>query len=462
MQSLRRDLTPARWIKLLGRMLGGTLMIAAASTAAAQDNPVNLSDYQGPGISSRGAGDVGTRSGEQVSLRYYGGLSGTVDTNLQPFALDAQGNLIRIHNLYGVQVNGGVYGVHHWKRAQLGLDYAGNYHRYVNSDTFQGSDQRLTLGYTLELSRRWMLDLRESVATLSTATSAMALLVPNDPNSAFTPASLLFDARTFFLQSSAYATYLKSARTSFTIGGSGYLQDQKAQGLSNSGQYTFTGSVQHRISKATTLGANYSYSHFEFPKFHNSSDSNIYQGTFATAMGQFWTFSLEGGVTITEVTSQVNFALDPVLAALFGQPTVTLNNYTRSMFPSGSASLKRKFSRASIAFNYSRGVSSGNGVSNTGRLDSGGVSLSYTGVRKVNMGLNGGYYSLASIGQNTGKYATYSASAGFTYAFGRGISLSARYGANQQQVDLVNYRRTSTSATLGLMFSPGALPLALW
>ncbi|MDP8989659.1 MAG: hypothetical protein M3N41_06210 [Acidobacteriota bacterium] len=449
------------WNTVLGRILGGVLMLAAASTAPAQES-TNLGDYLGPGVASRGAGDIGTRSGEQVSLRYYAGVSGIVDTNLQPFALDAQGNLIRIHNLYGVQVNGGIYGVHHWKRAQLGLDYAGNYHRYVNANSFQGSDQHLNLGYSLQMSRRWMLQLQESAGTISTATSSLILIAPSDSNSAFTPASFLFDARTTFLQSSAFATYSESARTSFTFGGSGFLQDQKAVGLSNSGQYTFTGSVQRRMSKTTTLGASYSYSHFEFPAYHSTSDSNRYHGTFARALGQFWTFSLEAGVTISEVNSRIVFALSPELAALFGQSTITNNSYTRSLFPSGSVSLQRKFNRAKIGFDYSREASSGNGASGTGRLDSAGVSLSYTGLRKVNMGLNGGYYNLASIGQNTGKYATYSASAGFTYALGHGISLAARYGGNQQQVSLINFKRTSTSATLGLMFSPGTLPLALW
>ena len=164
-------------------MLGGALLVAAAATGAAQDSS-NLPSYLGPGVASLGAGDIGTRSGQELSLRYYAGVSGIVDTNLQPFALDAQGNLVRIHNLYGVQVDGGVYGTHHWKRSQLGLDYAGNYHRYINSDTYQGSDQRVTLGYTQELTRRWMLDLRESVGTYSTATSALeaaASTIPTPP-----------------------------------------------------------------------------------------------------------------------------------------------------------------------------------------------------------------------------------------------------------------------------------------
>ncbi len=442
-------------------MLGGTLMMAAASTVAAQDS-TNVNNYLGPGMVSRGAGDVGLRSGEQVELRYYAGVSGVVDTNLEPFVLDAQGNLLRIHNLYGVEVTGGAYGVHHWKRAQLGLDYSGNYRRYVNSDTFNGSDQRLTLGYTVQPSRRWSVDLREAVGTVSIATSELANTPSSDPNSVFTPATLLFDARNTFLQSSAYATYLQSARTSFTFGGSGFLQDQKASGLSNSWGYTFTGSGQRRMSKTTTLGVSYSYSHYEFPGFHSSSDSNSYHGTFATAIGQFWTFSLEAGVTVSEVNSQITFALNPQLAALFGVPSLTESVYTQTIYPSGTASLQRKFRRANLAFNYTRGLNSGNGVSSTARQENATMSFSYTGIRKVNLGVNGGHYTLVSIGQNTGTYATYAGSAGFTYTLGRGISVSARYDVNQQQVDLGNFHRTSTRATVGLLFSPGTLPLALW
>ncbi len=402
------------------------------------------------------------RSGEQVSLRYFAGVSGVVDTNLQPFALDAQGNLLRIHNLYGVQLTGGAYGVHHWKRAQLGLDYGGDYHKYINSDAYNGSDQHLTLGYTVQPSRHWSLDLRGTASTYSMATNELVNTPSNAANPVFTPATMLFDSRTTFLQASAYATYLQSARTSFTFGGDGFLQDQKAFGLSNSGGYDMTGSVQHRMSKNTTLGATYTYSHFEFPAFHVTSDSNTYQGTFATALGRFWTFSLNAGVTITEVNSQLNFALSPELAALFGVPSITENAYTRSLFPSGSATLQRKFRRANLAFNYLRAIYSGNGASGPARQDNAFMSISYTAMRKLNIGVNGGYYRLTSIGQNTGTFANYAGSAGFTYTLGRNISLSARYDVNQMQIDLGNYKRTSTGATLGLLFSPGNVPLALW
>jgi hypothetical protein len=447
-------------IKFLGRMLGATLLAGAVSTVAAQDS--GLGNYLGPGVLSRGVGDVGMRSGEQVDLRYYGGVSGIVDTNLQPFTLDAHGNLLRIHNLYGVEVNGGAYGVHHWKRSLLSLDYGGDYHHYLNSSSYAGSDQHLTLGYTVQPTRRWTLDLREGVGTLSVATSELANAPSSDTNSAFTPATLLFDARTTFVQSSAYATYFKSARTSFTMGGSGFLQEQKFSGLSNSGGYTLTGSAQRRTSKVTTVGVSYSYSHYEFPGFHSNSDSNSYHGTFATALGPFWTFSLEAGVTVSEVNSQVTFALPAELAALLGQPTLTENAYSRTIYPSGSATLQRKFRHASLGFNYARGLSSGNGTTGTARLDNANLSLSYTGVRKLNIGLYGGYYSLTSVGQSSGKFDTYTGSTGFTYTLGHGVSLTARYAVNQQQIELGGFHRTTTRATVGLLFSPGTLPLALW
>jgi hypothetical protein len=151
-----------------------------------------------------------------------------------------------------------------------------------------------------------------------------------------------------------------------------------------------------------------------------------------------------------------------VLAALFGQPTITENAYSRTAYPSGSAILQRKFRRADLRFNYSRDVNSGNGATGTGRQESATMSFSYTGIRKLNIGVNGGHYNLVSIGQNTGTFATYAGSAGFTYALGRAISVSARYDVYQQSFDVGNYERTTTRASLGLVFSPGNVPLALW
>jgi len=442
-------------------MLGGALLVAAAATAGAQNNTINLSDYQGPGVLSRGVGDIGMRSGEQVQLRYYAGVSGTIETNLAPFAVDAQGNLIRIHNLYGLELSGGVYGVHSWKRSQLAVDYLGSYQRNLNSNAYNGSNQSLSLGYTVQATRRLTVDLRESVGTALSGIEAYGN-TPADPHAAFTPTTILFDARTNYGQSSLFATYAESARTSFSFGGSAFIQDRKSVGLANSYGYDFTGSMQHRLSRTTTAGATYTYSHNEFKAFQSYSDSNTYHGTFATVLGRFWTFSLEGGVTVSEVNSQVTLALDPVLAALLGRPTITAASYVRAIYPSGTATLQRKFRNATLGFNYFRGLNSGNGIYTASRLDTAMMSISYTAARKLNLGLSGGYTGLVSIGQDLLKFSQYSGSLGLTYTLGRGIHASASYLFAEQEGTGVNYNRSSSRAVLGLIYSPGSLPLALW
>ena len=96
-----------------------------ALPAAAQ---TDLSTYQGPGVLSPGVGDIGSRSGQQVDLRFWGGVNALGQTNLQPLITDSKGNLIHVPTLlYGVEANIGASGVHSWQHAQLGVNYAGDY-----------------------------------------------------------------------------------------------------------------------------------------------------------------------------------------------------------------------------------------------------------------------------------------------------------------------------------------------
>src|SRR6185437_11708023 len=111
-------------------------------TAAAQ----GLSDYLGPGILTRGAGNIGTRSGEQVSLRLFAGVNGIYDNGIEPLSVSSKGTLTQVKGLEGVEGNVGAYGVHSWKQAQLGLDYIGDFRHYSENSFYDGSDHRLALG----------------------------------------------------------------------------------------------------------------------------------------------------------------------------------------------------------------------------------------------------------------------------------------------------------------------------
>jgi len=451
-------------VKFLGPFLAISVALAIIPPMSAQDtgDTTDLSTYRGPGILSPGVGETGSRGGEQVNLRVYGGVSGVYDQNIQPFAVDSAGNLLKNIDAYGVELDFGAYGVHTFRHAQLGIDYRGDYRKYTNIGAYAGSDHSLSLGYTYQATRRLVFDLHESVGSVSVSNGYVASGATGDVNSAITPTSLLLDDRMNYTQSSAHATYLKSARSSFSGGGDVFLQTHKAAGQSKNWGYDLNGSFVHRVSKTTSVGVNYVHSHYETPDFFSTADANAAHGTLTVALPRAWSFSLEAGAFVSEVQGPVSIALDPTLAALFGQRVITVLAYRRNILPSGSMSLKRQFRNSSVTASYSRGLGAGNGAISSGRSEYAQIGFGYTGIRKISIGLSGYYNSLAGLSQISAKYKLYSVGGGVSYNVGHALNIVTRYDLRDQQIGTSGYSRTSSRATVGLLFSPGNLPLSLW
>jgi hypothetical protein len=157
---------------------------------------------------------------------------------------------------------------------------------------------------------------------------------------------------------------------------------------------------------------------------------------------------------------QVN--VDPAVAALLGQATTIQAFYRKTIYPSGELKLTRQFKNALLAFDYNRTPVPGNGVYLTSQQENGYATFSYTGVRKFNFYATGQYSSLKGLGQNIKPYRQVSGGAGFTYGLNRYLHLTARYDARHQEIDVAGYRRNGFRATVGLVFSPGDVPLSLW
>ena len=421
-----------------------------------------LSDYLGPGILTQGAGDIGTRAGQPVALRLFANVSAVYDTGLQPLALNSSGNLLQVNALYGVEAEIGAYGVHQWRQGQLGLDYKGNFRDYVNGSYYDGSDQQFVLGYTYQQSKRLFFDLQEVAGTLSRSVGGIPGVALPIPTTVDQPTALLFDDRQYFTDSSATMTYLLSARTSVSAGGSGFLVREQNAALIGVNGYILRGSIHHRMSRYTTLGANFQHQHFDFPGAYGQSDINSYEGEYAVQIGRRWKFSLNAGAYQAQVQGVQEVALAPNVAALLGITNIPQTFYKEYTFPTGSARLSRQFKNSILAFEYSRSVSPGNGVYLTSRTGSGTASYTYTGVRKTSFTISGGEFDLSSLGQNLQAYRQFNGGVGATYAFYKALHLTTRYDARHQEIDLAGYRRTSYRATIGIAFSPGSVPLALW
>ena len=445
------------------RPLLATALFAAATPLLLAQNDSGGGGYQGPGIATQGAPETGTRGGQPVDLRFFAGVSGAYDSSLQPLSIDAKGNVAPANNLYGVEVTAGAYGTHNFKRSQLGLNYNGSYRRYSDNTYYNGTDQTLALRYAYQSSRRVILQLNESLGTLTYGNTGVAASATSDSGAALDRSAVFFDSRFNYLQSTASLTLLQSAKTSYTMSGTGFRQDRKESiGLTNSWGYDFMGGVNRRISRTSTIGGDYMYSHFEFPTFGMLSDTNAYHATWLVNFARTWTFSLQAGAAISEVRSPFTIALSPVLAALLGRQTISGISYVKNTVPSGAVLLRRQFSRAVLTLNYGRGVISGNGYTTTSRQEFGTGGISYVGLRRASISIDGGYYSLSGFGQAFGKVSQYSAGIGGSYALAPATHLTVRYDYRDQQVDLSNYALRGSRVTVGIMFSPGNLPLSIW
>lgn len=430
------------------------MVLACCATLTAQ-----ISNYLGPGILTRGAGEIGTRSGQDVALRFFASATGIYDNGLLPYSTDGTGQLLNVGGLYGVEAALGAYGVHSFRHARLGLDYKGTYRHYSENTYYNGSDHTLALGYTYQKSRRLVFDLRQLAGSVSQATSYGAAL-PTVPDSILTPASLLFDNRANFLQSSLDVNYLQSDRTTITFGGQGFGVWRKAKALIGMQGYELHGSIMHRLSRRTTLGVNYSHSHYDYPKAFGESDINSYSGTWASQLGRFWTLSVNGGVYQVETQGLQRVAVDPAVTALLGITSTIQTFYRNSLFPQWGVNLDRKFQRATLSLNYQSGVSGGNGVYLTSRQESGGASLNYTASRKWSFSANGAYSKLEGIGQDLQPFSQITGGAGATYALTSPIHIFAQFATRRMELVDAAFRRNSSRAAIGISFSPGDIPLA--
>ncbi len=430
------------------------MVLACCATMTAQ-----ISNYLGPGILTRGAGDIGMRSGQDVSLRFFVNATGIYDTGLLPYSVDGSGNLVTVNGLWGTEVAAGVYGVHDFHHARLGLDYRGTYRHYSQQTFYDGTDHQLALGYTYQKSRRLVFDMRQIAGSVTQPTSFGAY-IPAVTGAIVTPSSLLFDNRANFLQSSLDVNYLKSDRTTLTFGGEGFGVWRKAPGLVGMQGYDLHGTIRHRLTQRTTIGANFQHSHYDFPKAFGQSDINSFTGIWATQLGRSWTVSMQGGAYQAEVEGLRQVAVDPVIAALLGVSSAVQTFYQKSIFPQWNITLDRHFQHADLSFLYNQGVSAGNGVYLTSREDDGTAAFSYASTRKWSVNVRGGYTRLSGIGQGIQPYSGFNGGAGATYALTNPIHLIAEYDARRQEIVDAAFRQTSYRVSFGIAFSPGDIPLA--
>lgn len=422
-----------------------------------------FAQYAGPAVLARGQAPAAMAT-PQIDFRPVLSIEGIYDSGLNGVAVDANGNLTNTA-AYGVSVSAGVSGLHSWKHTTLGLDYRAGIQHYVKHSFFDGTNQSLLLGVTHALTRHTSLAIRQSAGISSGpfSTLAMPQTVPFDPATTYVPTSEFFDNRTIYLSSQADFTFQKSARLSFNFGADGFLTRRRSSAL-----YGMTGAaarsdVQYRLSRRTTVGGGYNYSHYSFIGIFSSTDIHAAVLSFATRLTRSMEVSTTVGASRIESKFVQSVPLDPAVAALLGRSVGTAVAYSIRYVPNVAARISQVVPRGVIFVNGARGVTPGNGLFLTSTLTTVGTGYTYTGLRRWSVSGSASYNRAKSIGNVIGTYGGYTASFGVSrqivrYTHGI-LSLNMH---KYESGDFQNYNKWTYSARLGIGFTPGDIPLRLW
>jgi hypothetical protein len=436
--------------------------VIATACACAQSDPQAGQQYEGPSILSRDKSLIGERGGKLIDFRFYGEVTGIYDSSLVPVSTNSSGNVANSGANYGVEAGFGVIGSKTWRRDKLSLEYRGSYRHYTTNGFFDGTDQFLNLNYAHAIKRRLYLDFKETAGTTSLSNGYFTYLPLTNTDLFAVPANELFDNRTNFLQSRVDLTYQKTARLSFGVGGEGFVVRRRSLALAGLNGYRGHADTAYRITRRQTLSANYSYSHYDFQRtFGNSNLQSVGLG-YSIGLSRRWDFSLQAGAIYIHTLGLQQVTLDPAIADIVGRSTAVVVFNTSHILPLAEARLIRRFNKAEFTVGGVVGSSPGNGVYLASRQTAATASYSYLGYRKFTFSANAGYGELSALGQTIGKYRNYQAGAGATYRLVKSTHLEMRYDYRHYTTQNDLFRKNSQRVTLGLAFSPGETPIAIW
>jgi hypothetical protein len=410
---------------------------------------------------SRGGNRPGQRGRAPVDVVVYGALRGFGETGLTPVRLEADGTLSQ-EDAYGGQVELGAYGTHSWRRTTLGLDYRGDYRRSTTRRSYDGTNQALSLDLQYQASRRTMIFLRQTGGTSNRAFGGFAAPAFSDLLSLGLANNEVFDTRVYFSQSSAGVEYRRTARSSFIAIGDGFFVKRPSNALVSLTGYRALGAWQYRLNRRDSIGLNYMYMKFDYPRVFGGSDIHGLALTLQKRFTRNFDINLTGGAFRLESFGTQRVQLSPEVAALLGRTTGVEAFNRKSVIPQIQAIASYALERSRLTLSYISGASPGNGVYLTSQQDSVSAGYSFTGIRKLSLGASTGYIRTQSKSIDIGDLTSYRAGGGLSYALTRLLNFSSQFDWRTYSASGGLQGREGYSLLVGLTVSPARIPLSIW
>ena len=443
-----------------------------AGTSAASEMPsvpvapdLQGSNYDGPPILSRDNSLFTEITGPMNAFGVYAQIIGVYDSGLTAPA-DAQGKQTPAARGAGEELNFGANASHRWRRGKLSIEYRGSYRQYTNAPAFDGLDQLLKLTYHEILWQHLALDVKSTQGTTTLANGAFSYFPLASVDRIGIPTGELFDNRTGYLQSQVDVTWRLTQRLSLGFGGDGFVVRRASLLLAGLNGYNARASVAYRLTARQTISASYDNTYFDFQNAFGSSRLATTALGYSIALTRQWDLStLAGGIRVNTL-GLTRVPLDPAIAALTGESFAVVTFSNVLYFPVGEVRLIRRFKDASLTFDYSTGVTPGNGLYLTSRQTSAAAAYSYIATRSLQGRVNAGYNQLSALGevagQASGKYSNLQSGIQVMYRLRRDTYLDLRYDYRHYSTRDAILGMDSNRVRLGVAFSLGETSSMAW
>lgn len=433
----------------------GVLTVVCADSGFAQG-------YGGPSMLSRGGNRPGQRGRAPVDIEVYGALRGVMETGLTPVRVEDDGTFSS-DTLYSAQVEIGAYGTHSWKKAIVGLDYRGDYRKSTRSlfKNYDGTNQALALDIEYRATRRTQLMFRETAGTSNRAFGGFAAPATSDLNSLGLANNEVFDTRVYFTQTSLTVAHQTSARTTWVGSGDTFTVKRPDNALVSLTGYRATGSWNYRINRRDSLGVLYTYMRFDFRRVFGGSDMHGVALQAQRRLTRNIQLDLTAGGFLVDTFGTQRVQLSPEVAAILGRSSGVEAFNRRLYIPQIQASARYTLERSTFSLGYMAGANPGNGVYLTSRQDAISAGYSFTGIKKLSLGLSTNYSRLKSVGVDIGNLTSYRGGGGVNYSLSRLLNLSSQFDWRTYSSPGLRGRE-GYSVTLGITVSPAPLPLSIW
>jgi hypothetical protein len=439
------------------------VILGGASTAFAQ--------YAGPAILSRGDAPA-AMGAPKVEFSFSVALTGNYTNGLAGVsAPDAKGQLAD-QTAYGGGVTLGVSGAHTWKHTHVGLNYSGSFFHYSTAGYFDGISQGLSLALSHQFTRHIQMSVRESAGIFTQfapATVSLNSSIPFDPSQSYIPTADFYDNRTIYNTSQVDLTYQKTTRLSFNFGGAYFTNIRRSNALFGSSGVSASGDVQYRLSRRSTVGGVYSYSHYGYTGSAGGADIHTAGASLSLRLSRWTEFSFFGGAARVESNFEQTQAIDPSILAILCPPSLnlpcplstgTFKRHTLFWGPDFGARYSRSFRRGVAFVSVGESIIPGNGLFLTSRQAIASAGYGYSGLRKWNLNIGVRYATALSLGNVQGGYGQVAGLYGLSRQIVKSLNFVSSFAATQYQSGSFGaYNRLIYSASIGLGFSSNNVPL---